>query len=169
MHFESRPGTDGCTNSIKNVMGGEECCPHLESAGFCDWVERRAAGSKDSAILCSRKTKFWRGIAIRHPGDEGSTAESRAQGLELLKRFFSDEEFTQFVPAEIATIDLSEEETPPPLDEFFLDPHIKKFMETEVEESFLNQNFHSEHHDLAVKCWRGETNFKFAKELGCPS
>lgn len=168
---ESKPGTDGFTNSVQKVMAGEQCCPCLEGAGFCDWVPRRVPGSRDSTILCSHEKKkctFWRGIVIRHPGDAGSTAESRAEGLELMKKFFTDEEFTQFVPSEIATVDLSEDETPPPLDEFFLDRDIRKFVETEVDESFLNENFHQEHHDLAVKCWREEINFKFANELGFP-
>jgi len=86
-----------------------------------------------------------------------------------MKTFFSDEEFIQFVPPEIATVDLSEEETPPPLDEFFLDRDIKKFMETEMEESILNESFCEDCHDLAVQCWRAGTNFKFAVELGHPN
>jgi len=168
---ESKPGTDGFTNTIQKVLEGEVSCPHLEEAGFCDWVHRRVPGSKDSEILCNRDSKkstFWRGITIRHPGVEGSSTESRIEGLELMKTFFSDEEFIQHVPPEIATVDLSEDDAPP-LDDFFLDRHIQKFMETEIEESILNEHFCEEQHDLAVKCWRGGTKFKFATQLGFPN
>jgi len=165
----AREGNDACTDSLQKVLDGELSCDCIEAAKFIECVCQRIPGS-DSQILCNadpKKSNFWRAVFIRCP-DGGSTKESREEGLEVLKRFFMDNQHIQHVPGEIDTVDLSDEENPPALDEFFLDRFIRRFMELDIDNTFLNEKFCEEHEEVAKKCWSHHTNSKFAHSLGCP-
>jgi len=164
-----RPGNDACTNSLQKVLDGQLECDYIAEANFVEHVVQRIPGS-DSQIMCNsdpKKSSFWRCVFIRCP-EGGSTEESRQEGLQLLEKFFMDEKHIQCVPDDVDAVDLSNEDDPPALDEFFLDRDIRRFMELDIDMSFLNETFCEEHEEVAKKCWSHHTNSKFAHSLGHP-
>lgn len=51
-------------------------------------------------------------------------------------------------------IDLTNENDPPALDEYFMDNDIKTFMEEDIHEDQLNSQFAINYPYFARKCWR---------------
>lgn len=163
--FETSPGNDGYMNSYKEVMKGNRRCKYLTDALFSSYVFRRG---DDDNILENSKDGFWRVLMIRYPSKKGSTVETRGEGFRALQQFFSDKEFNKYPPRFIETVDLSNRQNPPALDEFFLDRDIKTFMEEDIDSAELNEGFYSKHRAFARKCWSRKRPSEWACSLGFP-
>jgi hypothetical protein len=168
--YEASPGNDGYMNSYKKVMKGELKCKYLTDALFSSYVFRRDIdSSSDDEILRNTKDGYWRIAMIRYPSKSGSTSKSRKEGLEVAKRFFQDKHYTDYPPREVETVDLSDAEDPPALDEFFLNRDIKTFIEEDVDGSELNEKFYEKHKAFACKCWSVTKPSDWALFLGFPA
>jgi hypothetical protein len=55
---------------------------------------------------------FWRKVLVSHPPGGVSTAETRAEGLAVLKAAFMSNNFTNYPPGDIETIDATDIENP---------------------------------------------------------
>ena len=86
----------------------------------------------------------------------------------MLKEFLMNPQFCDYPPHEITTIDATDPENVPSLDDFFLDNDIKDFMEEDVEALNLNANFYENFPEFAVKCWGGSNYSQWARSLGFP-
>ena len=168
--FEQSPGNDGYTASFKKVMKGDLECGYLTDKNFTKFVYRRDLHPhRSNEILCNaRDEKHWRCLMIRYPGLDGSTEESRQEGLAVAKRFFMDPEYSEYPPKNIETVDAMKEDPEkfPALDEFFLDHDINAFLREDVESTELNEDFVENYPDFAAKCWSTMEPSKWARSLG---
>ena len=112
---------------------------------------------------------FWRSVIIRTLTTGTSTEETRAEGLAVLKAFFLDRNFTNFLPAGIDCLDASDPSDPRPLDHFLQDRDIVSLIEEHVDESDLNAEFYDTFEACAKKMWTGSTYPSYAlSKLGFP-
>lgn len=145
----------------------QQPCPYLDEANFVKIVYRRKPNS-DNDHLVGVKKPYWRQIMIRYPKEGDSTPETRQEGLEVLKKFMTDPDHTNYPPNEIVLRDATDEDNYMPLDHFFLDWDIKKFMVEDIPEEDMNNEFYEKFRDFADKCWAGKFKSEFAYKLGFP-
>ena len=115
-----------------------------------------------------KKSKLWRKVILRYP-EGGTTPTTREEGLKVAKKFLMDSNFTDYPPSDITTIDATDEDDLPSLDQFFVNLDIKKIMQQELSSDILDCNFFQSYPDFAKKCWSGATNFVYALSLGFPT
>ena len=174
--YEASPGNDGFVASFQKVMDGSDRCDYLTEANFTKFVWRRDPNhsndpNSENTILhntSTAKKDFWRGIMIRYPNNEGSSPETREEGLQVLKSFLMDPQFTDYPPSDIETMDATNMEDPPALDEYFLDHGIKAFLTEDLEESDFDPGFYDRYTEFAQKCWSHSKPSKWALKLGFP-
>ena len=118
---------------------------------------------------------FWRNVIIRYPQNESgitipTSEETRSAGLQVLKRFFCDETYSQYPlqPEQITVVDESDDENPPSLDMYFTDQQIRTFMLNHIEDKDLNNNFVNEYASVARFVWGGQNVSDWARTLGFP-
>ena len=146
--YKFAPATDrddGFTGGARGYFDGKftEVSADLNAAGFVSYVFRRFSPEVDEPMKGFENEKIWRLYFIRYPPENESTAETRLEGMAALNRFFRDENFSKF-PAkkDFEMCDATDEENFRPLDEHFLNSDIKKFLEEDVPEENLDENFY---------------------------
>ena len=169
--YEQKEGADGYLRGVEEVLSGQMTCDYFSNALFHRVVNRRIAKSPNNEILKfsdPQKSKLWRKIILRYP--EGGTSHvTRQEGLKIAKKFLMDNMFTKYPPNDIVTIDATDAENVPSLDQFFVDNDIKKILQQEISPNMLDCNFHANCTEFAAKCWSGATEFDYAISLGFPN
>ena len=172
--YEKADGTgDGFMHNIRAYCNRKLECKEIDHLNLVDCNPRREPGTDQ--IMCNKGTQFWRNVIVRYPIDEGdndvpSDKETRKQGLQTLKSFFLNEEYTRYAPDNITLKDETDVPNydPPALDMYFTDYAIRKIMEKHINEDELNENFVSRWPELAAKCWSGDKVSSWARTLGFP-
>lgn len=166
--YEKDEDNDGFTFDYKVIMDGTKSCNYLTAAGFNEYLYRRKLNSKNEQLLNGKN--FPRNMLIRDVSDLGGSSKlTRTDGLDALKQFFMDPDFTRFPPRDIMKVDDNREEDPHALDEFFMDEDIKLILEREFNEEDLNREFYKNYNQLAKKIWSGKFFPDYAiDELGYP-
>ena len=100
--------------------------------------------------------------------DETSTPTTRAQGLAVLSAFFMDPNNSRYPPAAITTTDITNDENPPSLDQFFMDNDIIQFIQTDLDPNDLTNEFFVRFPVLAHQLWAGQNYPDYARSLGFP-
>lgn len=166
--------SDGFMYHMRKYCDGEESYPELDYLNVLETVPRRIPGSFNE-IWCNPGTSFWRVVMIRYPlNAEGegvpSTRDTRVQGLNTLKDFFMNKEYSKWAPDDIILNDRASEDDyePPALDKFFRDDVIKNFMQKHISEDELNPEFVRKWPHTAAKCFLGDRVSEWARELGFP-
>ena len=120
--------------------------------------------------MLSNRGAYWRQIIIRYvEGDEGTTPETRAEGLRILRDFFLDANNTKFPPSDILTEDVTNVEDPEPLDNYFIDEDIEAFMKEDIAEADLNASFVTRFPDTVRRCWSRGFVSQWARGIGFPT
>lgn len=174
--YEKGNGDQGFVNTLKDYMNGKISLTseELDKINLVDYVTRRVPNSDNETLTTAPHETYPSNLFIRYPSIEGSTPETRKEGLEAIKAFLQDTRFNKYPPKEIDLIDLSvEDETMvPSLDEYFMDEDIRTFVEDNVRKDSLNENFAETFPDFARKCWRynyisdyGRNNLGYSKLL----
>lgn len=173
--LEKREGNDGYLYGVDQVLNGSKVCTYLTDKGFYDLVPRRIQRDIKDEILVNTEGKgkgTWRKLILRYcPDNGGTTAESRAEGLQVLKRFFMDENFSDYPPKEIETKDVTPVPPAQPhsMDMFLRDREIKAIMNQDLDAAVLDHTFYEKYSDFALFCWSVATDNAFANSLGFPS
>ena len=159
---------DAYTHEYKLVVTNKKTCEYLTNANFISFGDRRDPDSMNEALI-NERDNFRRCVLCRFIPEGVSTTSTRAEGLEILKRFFMDPAYAKFPPSDIITLDGTIENDPHPLDAFFLDDMIKIIITREFDDEELNSKFYSKYPKLAKKLWSGTFYSTFAMDLGFPS
>ena len=158
---------DGFMNTYKKYTKGEIRCDSLTAVNFTD-VKFRRTPLSDNVMMFDGKG-FWCSVIIRTLTSGNSTAETRAEGLAVLKDFFLDRNYTDYPPAGIDCLDASDPSNPRPLDHFLQDRDIVSFIEEHVDESDLNMDFYNNFEACAEKMWTAPNYPAYARStLGFP-
>ena len=159
---------DSFTNGFKRFVDGVIQCDELTNANFVAYKYRRTPNSNNTIMLDSNS--YWRKIFLRYVPGGRSTPGSRTEGLQVLKTFLMDRNFSEYPPADINTVDCTNEEDTHSLDMFFLDQDIIDIIKVDVDEQDLNSLFYSTYTGFARKLWSGAFYPEYARtELGFPS
>ena len=163
--FQVGEGKDGFLNNIRMFINDElKGNPQmLMDANVTRLAHRRIPFSNNEAMMNGIHE---RQVIVTYPRELKSTSETRAKGLQQISSFFMDPKFARFPPSAIEQIDMTDEEDPSPLDEFFMDDEIEAFMKHEFEEENLDTDVVKNFPELAAKCWSGTHVSDFARSLG---
>ena len=160
---------DDFLNHVREWQDDEIEYQPLTDAGFAELKTHRIPGSANEIYKNKEKNgKYWRSIIMRYV-PEGSTAESRQEGLSILEGFLKDERFSRHPPTKLELRDITDEEDPHALDSFFMDEDIEKFMNIYLDADLFGKDFFEEYDDFSVKCWKGPHKSGFASRLGFPA
>ena len=77
-------------------------------------------------------------------------------------------EYTQYAPSDITTVDMTNEDNPTPLSEFFLDADIRDIVEESINPADVNGTFATNFPELARKTWVGPNVSTWATGLWFP-
>ena len=155
-------------NGFRKYANGESTYVRLDELGFGDVKYRRYPGTRSQIYTNDGNNNFWRVIFMRYL-EEPSTTASHTEGLNAVKEFLMSTASSKWPPKEIATKDITNEADPHPLDAFFLDTDIEKFMKSYLDEDQFGEQFYETYGNFAQKCWSGPHDSKFANELGFPN
>lgn len=145
--------TDGFVTAFKKYMDGDKESAELDEANFTSFKVRRVPG--DGNEILKSPDGFWRRVMVRHPPTGESNAETREEGLRVLKEFFMNPVHTAYPPDSIATVDCGTLKDHLPLDQFFQDNDIAEFLRAEFADSVLNTDFFNDYTAFAKKLWSG--------------
>jgi hypothetical protein len=165
--YEKSINEDGYTWGVQKYLKDEFEQKHesLEHANFTRVLTRRVPFSSNVAMTGA--SGYRRVVFIRYPkGDEGSTKETRQEGLQAMKSFLMDPKFSDYPPKIIETEDLTNEDNYAPLDQFLMDDDIEELMKLDIPLEVLDGNFKEEYGGFADACWRGPNFSDWAKTLG---
>jgi hypothetical protein len=157
---------DGFLATYNKYVEGTHPCKPLDDANFTGCMSRRQPGT--IGTIMKNPKGFWRKVIVRHPSDLESTAETRAEGLEVLKKCFLSNEFTHFPPENIETFDATDEENPHALDSFLQDHDIVTIVTEQIDEAELDGDFYTKYPETAKRLWSGKYYPNFACGLGFP-
>lgn len=154
--YEKYNGDEGYVYKLKEYYRGnlEDKSDDIDNLNLVDMVSQRVPDSDNMRAPQSATESYPRTIFIRYPEGNESTPETRQEGLQALRRFFQDRRFSEYPPNRIDLVDLTDEDNPPALDEYFLDDDIKRFMEEDLPEARLDREFATNYPDFARKCWK---------------
>ena len=157
---------DAFIYGFKQVIDGLADCKDLIRANFSSYPYRRIPDTANSN-LTNERDGYNRCILFRYVPEGASTADTRAMGLQILKKFFLDGTFSKFPALDILTMDGTNTNDPHPLDAFFMDSDIEKIIKQEFDETELNIDFYKKYPELARKLWSGTSLYPdYANELG---
>jgi hypothetical protein len=158
---------DGFTNGYKQYASNRLESPALSQANFVDFKFRRVPESDNITLMDSHN--YPRCLFVRYlQEDETSTPTTRAQGLAVLSAFFMDPNNSRYPPAAITTTDITNDENPPSLDQFFMDNDIIQFIQTDLDPNDLTNEFFVRFPVLAHQLWAGQNYPDYARSLGFP-
>ena len=154
--YEKNNGDEGYVYNLKEYMRGNlaHSSEDADILNLVDMVNQRLPNTNNVRATTSSSDTYPRTLFIRYPPGNESTAATRQEGLHALKNFFQDPRFTAYPPANIDLTDLTDEENPPALDEYFMNEDIKTLMEEDVEPQHLNNDFATTFPEFARKCWK---------------
>lgn len=145
--YEKGQGNNGFLQFYRKHVSNEKRNEMLQDAGFIALLDQRQSREVDQAAPLPEKPEFHRAIMVRFLETE-STAQTRREGLAILREFFMDRAHTQFPPSDIPCVD-NTEDPPLAMDHFFLSEDIMNLLEQLVPEAERNEQFFSNHTELA--------------------
>jgi hypothetical protein len=157
---------DGFLATYNKYAEGNHPCKPLNDANFTGCMARRQPGT--NGTIMKNPKGFWRKVIVRHPTEKNSTAETRAEGLAVLKKCFLSSEFSNFPPDSIETFDATDEENPHALDSFLQDSDIVEIVTKQIAEDELDEEFYASYTETAKRLWSGKYYPSFARGLGFP-
>jgi hypothetical protein len=153
-------------NSYRKASTKQELTQDLQDAGFVAYQRRRLPGTSTNEVMKQQKDPMFDRIIILRAVESASTAETRKDGLRVLKAHFMNKANTDYPPKNINTVDNL---TPSALDDFFLDEFIEKLIKEMYDDDVLTNEFYSTYTDFAKMLWKGNHVSAFARSLGFPS
>jgi hypothetical protein len=165
--YEKSTSEDAYTYGMQKYLKGEftELHEPIERANFVRVLTRRVPFSDDETM--KNKNGYRRLVFVRYPpGDQGSTSETRQEGLNALKSFLMDKRFSEYPPNSVETEDLTDEGNYASLDNFLLNADIEELMRLDIPAEALDENFRAEYTGFAESCWTGPNFSPFAESLG---
>ena len=130
-----------------------ESIPALVEAGFFAAIYQRV-----NIHINARQNgndnwpRYW--MVREVPGGTISTAESRREGMQILKSFFMDSRFTKYPPQSIEISDQTLPQ-PMPMQHYFLDRDIIRVLEHVVDPEVFNSNFFRNFPECAALAFPG--------------
>ena len=158
---------DAYSHPLKRVIDDDLECEEITRAGFVSYFHRRQSFLNNTAM---RDGKGYARVAfIRYLNgcDEATTEETRQEGLNLIKWFFSNSNFVQYPVTGILTEDKTGLITS--LDRMFLNEDIHVLMQNWIPEEDLNESFYPENPERANKFYSGNEWAHRQLSLGYPT
>jgi hypothetical protein len=152
-------------NSYRKASKQQELTKDLQDAGFVPYQRRRIPGTSTNAVLKQQKDPNFDRIIIVRAVESKSTAETRKEGLKVLKAHFMNLANTNYPPENINTVD---NVTPSALDDLFLDEFIENLIKEMYDDDVLTNEFYSTYPEFAKMLWKGSHYSDFARSLGFP-
>jgi hypothetical protein len=158
---------DAFCNGYKLFAEGKIDSDALSGANFTSFKIRRMPQSNNE-IMKQGTTSYWRIVIVRYVLGGNSTAESRAEGLKVLKEFLMSKDNSEYPVADIKTLDCTKVDDPHSLDSFFMDKDIVDIVKKELHEDDLDKSFYLKFETFARKLWSGPNYPDFARDIGFP-
>jgi len=154
--YEKPSGDEGYIYQLKEYFRGNisEQSEQVDGINLVDMVHQRMPNTDNEKVTTSTTETYPRTLFIRYPEGNETTEETRQQGLNAIKGFLQDPRFSTYPPSDIDLIDLTNEDNPTALDEYFLDDTIKQMMEEDIPTENLDSEFATSFPEFARKCWR---------------
>ena len=154
--YTKNNGDEGYVYQLKEYLRGNISLSSepIDNLNITGMVHQRKPNSNNEKMTTAFGETYPRTIFIRYPTNNESNSGTRQEGLQAIKTFLQDKRFTEYPPDDIDLIDLTNENDPPALDEYFMDNDIKTFMEEDTHEDQLNSQFAINYPYFARKCWR---------------
>ena len=140
----------------------------LTAANFNNTKVQRDMSKRDNEPLLDGEgySRVW---LVRYPPGGESTADTRKEGLQILKTFFMSKIATDYPPKSIQLVDKTTD-VPNVLDMFFLDNDIEEIIKVSFEITELEQEFYRKYPICANMIYTENEPSLYAKEhLGFPS
>ena len=155
---------DGYTNPYKQYASGDKTVKILEDANFVSLKYQKRPDSHNEIMVDEKG--YWRCIMIRKPKGGVSTAETRIEGLKILKEFFMSTETTAYPPKDIIMQDQTHPTQPHALGNFLQDNDVMEILKDTFDECHLFEDFFEMFTELAATIWSGPPYPECAVKLG---
>jgi len=156
-YYNKANGEENYTYGLKSYIREAEhkmVSADVDKMNIVRVVDRRQPNTDNEKMPSAPNSQYSRSLFLRYPPENKSTPETRKEGLRLLTNFFKDGRFSQYPPPSIQTHDLTNEDDPAALDEYFTDGEIYSIMDEDVASGVLNNEFCAKMPDFARYCWK---------------
>ena len=158
----------GFINNFRKWSRGELVNDALSEANFIGLKMQRDFSVDGNATLFydDGYAHFW---IIRYPPENESTADTRKEGLRVLKSFFMSSQATDYPPGSIEVFDFTTDVSAV-LEKYFLDDDIDKIVKASFDMEDLNDTFYERFTALAETIYLEKEPSGYAHTiLGFPS
>jgi len=162
---DSKPGF---LNNFRKWSRGEIENDSLTEANFIGMKMQRnfALAGNEHLLYEDGYPRFW---MIRYPPGNVSTAETRREGLRVLKTFFMSAQGTAYPPPNINIVDLTTE-VPVVFEKYFLDDDVEEILKISSDLEELCDTFYDRYTALAESIYLNKEPSAYAQTiLGFPS
>lgn len=166
-------GSEYFVYPIKQYFSGTEKQLHnpLQVANLHGLFDQRVPNTEEEKMkVHSSSGNLTRTVFVRYPEGNESTSETRKVFAGAISDFLQDERFFRYPLRTVSIVDLTNDNDPIALDEYFMNNDIKNFMEEDLGPDVLNENFYKNYTSFAKVCWKYNHTSQWAEEkLGFPS
>lgn len=144
---------EGYSWPLRKIIENQVDDPMAEDIGFFASLFQRESISKNQRLQGNDNwPRYW--MLRMVPGDNPSTPESRAEGANLLKRYFMDTNNTQYPPKDIDIVDDTHSD-PKCMQHYLLDDDIMRVLQHAIDEEFFNADFAKTYPEMALMAFSG--------------
>jgi hypothetical protein len=162
------PTKPGFSNKFKMWAKGELHVEALTAANFVGFKYQRDNENSGNEPLMSQDgyARIW---MLRFPPENESTADTRAEGLRVLKEFFLSKVASDYPPLAIKLVD-NTTDVPAVMEKFLLDADIEEIVRSSIDITEVEEDFYTKYPTFAKTIYFEKEPSVFAKvELGFPS
>jgi hypothetical protein len=158
---------NGYVNEFRKYAKGEITSDELTNANFVGLKTKQYRGTGNEPLL--DPDGYLRVWILQYPLEGESTAETRQEGLRVLKDFFMSKKATNYPPNSIAVVDHTTDDVPV-LEDYFMDNDIEEIVKLSCDADEINMQFYENYPEFASKIYSKQEPSTFAKDtLGFPS